>query len=120
MNLRDAKEQVERDQPHLTGTAKVQAIKALRDQARASGTWKAKSDRKPEPAPKPEPVEKVTSVGAAWLGLLVVIVVTQVVGYLAWGSPLDEPHWYDVLHLFLLIAAVVGVVDAHRKRNRRS
>lgn len=44
MRLRDAKEQVEREQPELTGNAKLEAIKALRDQAEAERPDAATSD----------------------------------------------------------------------------
>ncbi|QHC31991.1 hypothetical protein [Streptomyces sp. HF10] len=36
MRLRDARDQIEREHPELTGTAKIEAIKALRTKAAAS------------------------------------------------------------------------------------
>src|SRR5438309_482026 len=106
VNLREALEQVKRDQPHLTGNELRRAVRALRDQANAAETQDGQGPP-PTPGAAKSP-RKAASVGEAWVGLAVVVVGTQVVGYLAWGSPLNEPHWFDALHLFLLIAAVVG------------
>lgn len=113
MNLKDAMEQVEREQPHLTGTAKLQAIKALRSQPKPA-----------EPEPQ-EPVEaqdektgtKPASVGEAWGFLVFVVVVMQLIPWVAWGSLMTEPHWYDVLHAALLVAAVAELVSAYRRRS---
>lgn len=114
MNLKDAMEQVEREQPHLRGTAKLEAIKALRAQP-----------AEPEPietAPEPVKLEaedstrKPTSVGEAWALLALVAVGMRVIPYFVWGSLDGEPHWYDVLHAVLLIGAIIEVVSAHRRR----
>ncbi|MFJ6729992.1 hypothetical protein ACIQPQ_34345 [Streptomyces sp. NPDC091281] len=47
MRLSDAKAQVERDQPELTGTAKIEAIKALRARADARETKGSPTDGLP-------------------------------------------------------------------------
>ena len=113
MKLRDAMAQVEREQPHLTGTEKLEAIKALREQP-------AKPElKKPTPAnPEGEkPARKPTSVGEAWALLALVIIGMQVIPYFVWGSLDAEPHWYDALHAVLLVGAVIELVSAYRNRS---
>lgn len=114
MNLRDAMERVEREQPHLTGTAKIQAIKDMRSQPKPEPQ---------EPAPEPaeaedeKPARKPTSVGEAWGFLVFIIVAMQLIPWVAWGSLTAEPHWYDALHAVLLVGATVELVSAYRKRS---
>jgi hypothetical protein len=107
VNLRDAKEQVEREQPHLTGTAKIEAIKALREQAKAA------EPREEKPAPKP------AGIGEAWAFLALVVIGMRVVSYFVWGGVMAQPHWYDVLYVVMLIAAISGLVSAYRKRGKQ-
>lgn len=112
MKLRDAKEQVEREQPHLTGTAKMQAIKALRDSTAAPKP----QEPKPAEAQDEKPERKQASVGEAWGFLVFVIVAMQLIPWAVWGSLTEEPHWYDVLHAVLLVGATVELVSAYRRR----
>jgi hypothetical protein len=112
MKLRDAKEQVEREQPHLTGTAKMQAIKALRDSTAEPNLQEPKSAE----AQDEKPARKPASVGEAWGFLVFVIVAMQLIPWIAWGSLTAEPHWYDVLHAALLVGAVAELFSAYRRR----
>lgn len=114
MKLRDAKEQVEREQPHLTGTAKMQAIKALRSQPKPADAEPPKEKPAEDQGDKPE--RKPASVGDAWGFLIFVIVAMQLIPWIAWGSPGAEPHWYDALHAVLLVGAVAELVSAYRRR----
>ena len=114
MNLKDALRQVEREQPHLTGTAKMQAIKALRSQP--TPTDEALQEHNPAEGQGDEPAWKTASVGEAWGFLVFVIVAMQLIPWIAWGSLTAEPHWYDVLHAALLIGAVVELISAYRRR----
>ena len=59
MKLKDAKEQVEREQPHLTGTAKIQAIKALRDSDAEPEPQKQKPTKGQDEKTAPKPVENI-------------------------------------------------------------
>lgn len=112
MNLRDAKAQGEREHPELTGTAKIEAIKALRDQDKPA---KATNDDQAAPAAKdnaPEPI----SVGEAWAGLTLVFIGMRLIAWPIWGSPTAGPGWYDVLYVVLLITAITAVASAYRRR----
>lgn len=112
MKLKDAMEQVEREQPHLTGTAKIQAIKALRDSAAEPEPREQKpSDNEGEKTPR-----KPASVRDAWVFLVFVIVAMQLIPVAAWGSLTAEPHWFDVLHAALLIGAVAELFSAYKRR----
>lgn len=111
MNLRDAKAQVEREQPELTGTAKLQAIKALREQAAVHEAADAKptaTDTAPTPA----------TVREAWIFFLIVFVGVRLLGWVIWGSLNGEPVWYDLLYVGLFFVAVSGLVSAYRRRRR--
>jgi hypothetical protein len=105
VNLRDAKAQIERDHPELTGTAKIQAIKALREQDAAS-TAKPAADDAPTPA----------TVVDAWVLLALVFIGMRLIAWPIWGSPTAGPTWYDVLYVVLLITAITAVVGAYRRR----
>lgn len=119
MKLRDAMAQVEREQPHLTGTAKMEAIKALQAQPQPA---RAEAEE-PEPKPVESQDEKsgrgAASVGEAWGFLTFIAVGMQLAPLIVWGSLSGEPRWYDVLHAALLISAVAEVVSAYRRRNTR-
>lgn len=111
MNLKDAKAQVEREQPHLTGRAKLEAIKALRYQeAEATEPQEPQAEK---PAPKP------ASVGDAWAFLALVVIGMRLISYFVWGSVMDQPHWYDILYVVLLIAAISGLISAYKNRSKR-
>lgn len=116
MKLRDAMEQVEREQPHLTGTAKIQAIKELR--SRPKPAEPAPQDQEPQPAEAQS--EKTGGKGAtvreAWEFLVFVIVAMQVIPWIAWGSSAAGPHWFDALHAVLLISAVAELASTYRRR----
>lgn len=103
MNLRDAKAQVEREHPELTGTAKIEAIKALREQGKTAQP--AKDDADP----------KAASVGEAWAALAAVTIGMRLIAWGVWGSLDAGPTWYDVLYVVLLLTAIAGVVNAHRR-----
>lgn len=104
MNLRDAKAQVERDHPELTGTAKIEAIKALRDQDKSARPAKNNGD------------PKAASVGEAWAALATVTIGMRLIAWGIWGALDAGPHWYDALYAVLLLTAIAGVVSAHRRR----
>lgn len=72
MRLRDAKEQIEREHPELTGNAKLEAIKALREQAAATEkAQKALGVPCPHCGQQVKPVEKSGLVTfTMWLLLL--------------------------------------------------
>lgn len=110
MNLKEALRQVEREQPHLTGRAKRQAIRALRDQANATEPQEPQAEK---PAPKP------VSVGDAWVFLAIVVIGMRLVSYFVWGSVMDQPHWYDVLYVVMLIAGISGLVSAYKNRGKQ-
>jgi hypothetical protein len=112
MKLKDAKEQVEREQPHLTGTAKIQAIKALR----ASTAEPEPQKQKPTKGQDEKTAPKPSSVRDAWGFLVFVIVAMQLIPWIAWGSPTAEPHWFDVLHAALLIGAIAELFSAYKRR----
>jgi hypothetical protein len=114
MNLKDALQQVEREQPHLTGTAKMQAIKALRSQP--TPTKEEPQEQTPAEDQRDEPAWKTASVGEAWGFLVFIVVAMQLTPWIAWGSLTGEPHWYDVLHAALLLGAVVELASAYRRR----
>jgi hypothetical protein len=104
MNLRDAKAQVEREHPELTGTAKIEAIKALRDQDKTAQPAKDNGDSKP------------ATVGEAWAALAAVAIGMRLIAWGVWGSLDAGPHWYDALYVVLLLTAVAGLVGAYRRR----
>lgn len=106
MNLRDAKARIEREQPELTGTAKIEAIKALRDQDKAAKNARAGKGDVPTPA----------TVGEAWAGLAVVFIGMRGIAWAVWGSPTAGPVWYDVLYIVLLITAITALAGAYRRR----
>ncbi|MFF2383766.1 hypothetical protein [Streptomyces sp. NPDC058108] len=108
MNLRDAKAQVEREQPHLTGTAKIEAIKALRTQGRQAAADQAERNATQSPI----------SVGEAWGLLAFVFVGMRVISYFVWGSITGGPHWYDTLYVVALVTAIAGLVSAYRRRGK--
>jgi hypothetical protein len=116
VKLRDAKAQVESEQPHLRGTAKIEAIKALRD-APAKPALKKEPTLASANTEDGEPARKPTSVGEAWALLALVIIGMQVIPYFAWGSLDGEPHWFDVLHAVLLVGALIELRSAYRNRN---
>jgi hypothetical protein len=105
VNLRDAKEQIEREHPELTGTAKLQAIKALREQAAANET-QPEQDETPKPA----------TVGESWVALAIVFIGMRGIAWAVWGSPTAGPVWYDVLYVVLLVTGIAAVAGAYRRR----
>lgn len=113
MNLKEALRQVEREQPHLTGKAKRQAIRALRDQANAAEPQEPQEPKAEKAEPKP------ASVGDAWAFLAIVVIGMRVVSYFVWGGVMAQPHWYDVLYVVMLIAAISGLVSAYKNRGKR-
>jgi hypothetical protein len=110
MKLKDALEQVEREQPHLTGSAKIQAIKELRDKART-----IEKPAVPIAQPKP-PGRKSNPVRKAWRWLLVLTCGMAAIGFIAWDSAHGLPSWFPPLAGFQMLWAVGGVVSAYRKQ----
>ncbi|UNZ20625.1 hypothetical protein [Streptomyces sp. 891-h] len=110
MNLRDAKAQIERNHPELTGTAKIEAIKALREAVAAE-----QQDGHSAPE-KAEPDTEQLTVPQAWSFFVVVFAGVRVIGWAIWGDPWGMPVWFDVVYLVLLGAAVAGLVSAYRQR----
>jgi hypothetical protein len=106
VNLREAKAQIERDHPELTGTAKLQAIKELREQAAVNEAA----------APTQNPGPKPASVGETWALFALVFVGMRLIAWPAWGSPVAGPLWYDVLYVVLLIASLTAIAGAYRRR----
>ena len=120
MKLRDAKAQVEREQPHLTGTAKMEAIKALRAQPEPAEPPAEELQPKPVESGGDKEARKPTSVGEAWGFLIFIAVGMQLIPWIVWGSLDGAPRWYDVLHAVLLVAAVAELVSAYRRRSTRN
>lgn len=119
MKLRDAMRQVELEQPHLTGTAKMEAIKALRAQPQPAGFEAAEPSAKQAAPDDAKTDRKQASVGEAWGFLAFIAVGMQLAPWVVWGSLDGAPRWYDVLHAALLVAAVAELVSAYRRRNGR-
>lgn len=120
MNLRDAKAQVEREQPHLTGTAKIEAIKALRMQA--TRTESRSLDFEPravDQASKPA-TEQGSRVATAWGFLAFIFIGMRLISYFTWGSITGAPHWYDALYAVFVIGSVAELVSAYRNRGDRN
>lgn len=106
MNLRDAKAQIEREHPELTGTAKLQAIKELREQAAAREADEPTKDNQPKPA----------TVGEAWALFALVFVGMRLIAWAAWGSPVAGPVWYSAAYVVLLVTAIAAVTGAYKRR----
>lgn len=119
MRLRDAMRQVEREQPHLTGTAKLEAIKELRAQPQPAGPETEEPESKLTESEDAKTARKPATVGEAWGFLIFIAVGMQVAPWVVWGSLDGAPRWYDVLHAALLVAAVAELVSAYRRRNGR-
>ncbi|MEK0097231.1 hypothetical protein WDA79_01700 [Streptomyces sp. A475] len=107
MNLTDAKDQIERERPELTGTEKIKAIKALRSQseaARKHGTAQAAgTGRRP-------------SIAESWGFVATVVIGMRALAWAVWGVPFDAPLWYDVLYVVQLIFGVALVSRAYKRR----
>lgn len=56
------------------------------------------------------------SVGRAWAWALVFTGVMTAIGFTAWDSLSAAPSWFHALFGFQLLWAVVGIVNAHKKR----
>jgi hypothetical protein len=110
MNLRDAKAQVERDQPHLTGTAKVQAIKELREQA-------AGADAEPRKGTGAEGgVPSSRGVGKAWAWLLIFTGGMTGIAFAVWGTLSGAPSWFHALFGAQTLWAIVGLVNVYKRQ----
>ncbi|WP_037628717.1 hypothetical protein [Streptomyces aureus] len=111
MHLKDAKDQIEREHPDLTGTEKIKAIKTLRSQSEAAkkdGTAQAgKSGRWP-------------SVAESWGIVATVIIGMRALAWAVWGVPLNAPHWSDVLFVVQLILGVALVSRTYIRRRDAS
>lgn len=119
MKLRDAMRQVEREQPHLTGTAKLEAIKALRAQPQPAGPEAEEPESKQAAPDDAKTARKPASVGEAWGFLIFIAVGMQLAPWVVWGSLDGAPHWYDVVHAVLLVVAFAELVSAYRRRSTR-
>jgi hypothetical protein len=111
MNLRDAKAQVERDQPHLTGTAKIEAIKELREQPVAAGDELRKQAGAEGGTASPS-----RGVGGAWAWLLFFSGGMTLIAFAAWGTLSGAPSWFHALFGFQALWAIVGVVNAYKRQ----
>lgn len=123
MNLRDAKDQIEREHPELTGTAKIVAIKELRERSAAAAkavpdTGGQAGTTVPEDASAADQPTQA-GVGEAWLALLLVAGGMRLLAWGIWGSFAAEPSWYDVLYAVLFVTAAGGLVSAYRRRGQR-
>jgi hypothetical protein len=114
MNLRDAKAQVERDQPHLTGTAKVEAIKELRDREQ-SATAEAEPGKQTDT--EAGTASRSPRVGRAWTWLLVFTGGMTLIAFAAWGTLSGAPSWFHALFGFQTLWAIVGVSNAYKRRS---
>jgi hypothetical protein len=56
------------------------------------------------------------SVGKAWAWLLVFTGGMTLIGFLAWGSLSAAPSWFHALFGFQTLWAVVGLVNAYKRR----
>ncbi|MFF1398057.1 hypothetical protein ACFVZD_30120 [Streptomyces sp. NPDC058287] len=111
MNLKDAKDQVEREHPELTAAEKIKAIKALRDQSNAA---------KKDGTAHAEETGQWPSVAGSWRFVAVVIIGMRALAWAVWGVPFDAPHWYDVLFVVQLIFGVVLISGAYKRRRDAS
>ncbi|MFE4698715.1 hypothetical protein ACFRIC_16775 [Streptomyces sp. NPDC056738] len=103
MDLKDAKDHIEREYPELTGTEKIKAIKALRSQTvRAGGTgqW--------------------PSVAESWGLVATAFICMRALAWAEWGVPFDARHWYDVLYVVQLVFGVVLLTRAYKRRRDAS
>lgn len=105
MKFRDAREQIEREQPDLKGTPKLEAIKELRDIA------------------KGKPIGKIatqvsTNIRHAWLVFAVVLVGGRLLGFAIWRH-WWVPGWYGWTHVALCAIALIEVVMTYRARKRQ-
>lgn len=59
---------------------------------------------------------KPASVGRAWTWLLIFTGGMTVISFAVWGSLSSAPTWFHALYAFQTLFAVVGVVNAHKRR----
>ncbi|SMF86122.1 hypothetical protein [Streptomyces sp. Amel2xC10] len=138
MRLSEAKARVEREHPELTGTAKVEAIKALREQAAAQEAKEAPVAGLPQCA-RCEQFVKPRRPGAAagllgFLALYQLAAVAVAVVALAGGPrpgrggifvmpavwpALIDPAWLGLAAAVVALVVVVGLANAAGERARR-
>ncbi|MFD6549051.1 hypothetical protein [Streptomyces sp. NPDC058398] len=111
MHLKDAKDQIEREHPELTGTEKIKALKALRSQNEAAnkdGTAQAgKTHRWP-------------SVAESFGIVATVIIGIRALAWAVWDVPFNAPHWSDALFVVQLAFGVALVCRAYKRRRDAS
>ncbi|AKJ15904.1 hypothetical protein ABB07_39555 (plasmid) [Streptomyces incarnatus] len=101
MNLKDAKDQIEREHAELTGTEKIKAIKTLRSQSEA--------------AKKDGTADQWSSVARSWGFVAAVFIGMRALAWAVWDVPFDAPHWYDALFVVQLIFGVALVTRAYKR-----
>ncbi|MGW5274065.1 hypothetical protein ACWEQP_16035 [Streptomyces sp. NPDC004044] len=111
MDLKDAKDQVEREHPELTGAEKSKAIKALRDQSNAA---------KKDGTTQADESGQWPSVARSWGFVATVIIGMRALAWAVWGVPFDSPHWYDVLFVAQMIFGAVLISGAYKRRRDAS
>ncbi|MGW4298415.1 hypothetical protein [Streptomyces sp. NPDC004376] len=110
MKLREAKEEIERDRPYLTGTAKIEAIKALMDAAPAEHRQHLKPlERASEPQPYP------TGAGILWAWLILGTGGLLLLCWLVWGSATQAPWGVKTLIVGQVVATFAGLCNAYAK-----
>ncbi|MER5402122.1 hypothetical protein [Streptomyces sp. NPDC002599] len=111
MHLKDAKDQIEREHPELTGTEKIKAIKALRSQSEAA--------RKDSTAQTGK-AARWPSVAESWGIVATVIIGMRALAWAVWGVPFNAPHWSDVLFVVQLTLGVALISRAYKRRRDAS
>ncbi|WP_326783075.1 hypothetical protein [Streptomyces sp. NBC_00151] len=107
MHLKDAKDQIEREHPELTGTERIKAIKALRSQSEAAnkdGTAQAGKARR-----WPSVAESLGIVSTVIIGM-------RALAWAVWDVPFNAPHWSDALFAAQLAFGVALVSRAYKRR----
>lgn len=60
---------------------------------------------------------KAPSVGKAWAWALIFTGGMTLIGFLVWGSLSSAPSWFHALFGFQALWAIIGVVNAHKRRS---
>ncbi|MFJ2729631.1 hypothetical protein [Streptomyces collinus] len=149
MKLKDAKEQIEREYPELTGDAKVQAVRALkakrtitlkdakeqieREYPELTGDAKVQAVRelrsqisqgivaKKDGTVQVEGTGQWPSVAGSWKFVATVIIGMSALAWAVWGALFDAPRWYILLFATQLVFGVVTLRVAYKLRlNRRA
>ncbi|WP_037626502.1 hypothetical protein [Streptomyces aureus] len=111
MNLIDAKDQIEREHPELTGTERIKAIKALRSQSEAAKKYGTAQAGETGQWP---------SFAESWGIVAIVIIGMRALAWAVWGVAFDAPHWSGVFFVVQLVFGVALVSRAYKRRRDAS